>query len=456
LTEFLHVDKAHEHEIRANERVREFAKSQEQHAYHDAIEQQESPALNQMDEMLHATLEEQTRLTLQVKTLNGQVGTLTQELQRAQNEAADKVKEMDVLRSYLRGSERAKPKPKKERNDIPEPDAEMAKALRMKDTIITRYTHQIEELQSKAKRVPQLASQVSKLEASNALLKSQRAALVEDLQASTKAFKEMETEMRDNISALESELLSLDAEMTAKHSKYEKKIARLEKTQDDLGKEMNAANRRAEAAESQNAALQSDLKQSIVMSKWVPAVDPSLLGIVFCVDLSGSLVGVPAQLAKSAFRELILALLSGAPTAHVGVVIHASSVYVARKIIQVDSYTPALLDPVACVGNEDYAQAFTQVQSVLSYFKASYPGARRRVILISDGQDFMPAADVSGLTADEVPCHNIVIPGGYPDSSKGTERYSLATRGGNFTYDGNFGPGNNVDAASILFLASSY
>src|SRR5277367_6450141 len=99
------------------------------------MSQQEPSAMNQMNEMLPEYLEEQTRLTIQVKTLEDQVKTLRRELQTAQNEAVNKTKEMDVLRSYLRGSEQSKSK--KER-DVRETETEMGKNLRMKDSMIGR------------------------------------------------------------------------------------------------------------------------------------------------------------------------------------------------------------------------------------------------------------------------------------------------------------------------------
>ena len=420
--------------------------------------QQETPALNQMNEMLQETLE-QIRLTIQVKTLEDQVKTLRRELQTAQNEAANKTKEMDVLRSYMRGSKQRKSK--KER-DVREIETEMEKNLRMKDSMIGRYTHQIEELQVKAKRIPQLASQLSKLESLNATLKSQRATLAEDMKTSTKAFEQRENEMRDHISKLESVLLSLEAKTMAMQSQYEKEISEVKASKDALEQEKKKTTKRAAKLESENATLERDIKQSkdtqkalkeekkmlekrISHLEKVRAEQRSLLGIVFCVDISGSLCGNPERLAKDAFRKLINDLRSKSPKAHVGVVVHASSIYVARQMAEVDSYTNSVLDSITCSGSEDYLQAFIHVVSLLSTFKTSYPGAKRRVIMISDGQECSMPGDVGTLSADGVPCHNIVVDGGSSGwgpwglGTTATEKYSSMTGGGNFKYNGSYG-----------------
>jgi outer membrane murein-binding lipoprotein Lpp len=118
--------------------------------------QQETSALNQMNEMLQGTLDEQTRLLIQVKTLEDQVKALRRDLQTAQNEAANKTKDVDILRSCLRRSEQHK---RKNERDVRETETEMEKNIRLKDSMISKYTHQIEELQVKTKRIPQLASQ---------------------------------------------------------------------------------------------------------------------------------------------------------------------------------------------------------------------------------------------------------------------------------------------------------
>lgn len=436
-----------------DELASELAKSQEQRAQHDSKGQQETPALNQMNEMLQETLEEQIRLTIQAETLEDQVKMLRRDLQTAQNEAANKTKEMDVLRSYMRGSEQRKSK--KERA-VRETETEVEKNLRMKDSMIGRYTHQIEELHVKAKRIPQLASQLSKLESLNATLKSQRAALAEDMKTSTKAFEQRENEMRDRISKLESALLSLEAKNMAMQSQYEKEIFEVKASKDAVEQEKMKTTKRAAKLESKNATLERDIEQSkdtqkalkeekemlekrISHLEKVRAEQHSLLGIVFCVDISGSLCGNPERLAKDAFRKLINDLRSKFPKAHVGVVVHASSIYVARQMAEVDSYTSSVLDSITCTGSEDYLQAFIHVVSLLLTFKASYPGAKRRVIMVSDGQECSTPGDVGALSADGVPCHNIVVDGGSSGwGATATEKYSSMTGGGNFKYNGSY------------------
>ncbi len=390
-----------------------------------------------MNEMLQETLEEQTRLTLQIKTLEDEVQTLKRELQTTQNEAANKTKEMDVLRNYFRGSEQRKPK--KER-DVRETENEMDKNLRMRDSMICRYTHQIEELQIKAKRIPQLASQLSHLESLNATLKS--------------TFKQKEKEMGDHSAKMESALMVLESKTMAMESQYEKKIAVVKASKDALEQEKKRTTKRAVELQTENAKLEQVIKhrkdshkalkeekkileERISHLEKVRAEQRSILGIVFSVDLSGSLGGNPQLLAKDAFRKLINDLRSKSPRAHVGVVVHASSIYVACQMAEVESYTSSVLDSIACGGSENYVQAFTYVVSLLSIFKDSYPGAKRRVIMISDGQGYSALADVSTLSADGVPCHNIVV--GNIFYSTSTEGCSSITGGRNFTYNGSYG-----------------
>lgn len=389
-----------------------------------------------MNEMLQETLEEQTRLTLQIKTLEDEVQTLKRELQTTQNEAANKTKDMDVLRNYFRGSEQRKSK--KER-DVRGTEIEMEKNLRMKDSMICSYTHQIEELQIKAKRIPQLASQLSQLEALNATLKS--------------TFKQREKEMGDHSAQLESALTVLETKIMVMESQYEKKIADVKASKDALKEEKKKTTKRAFELQTENAKLEQVIKHSkdshkalkeekeileerISHLEKVRAEQRSILGIVFSVDLSGSLHGNPQLLAKDAFRKLIDNLRSKSPRAHIGVVVHASSIYVARQMAEVDSYTSSVLDSIACEGSEDYVQAFTYVVSLLSIFKDSYPEAQRRVIMISDGQGYSALANVSTLSADGVPCHNIVV--GNPFYSTPTEEYSSITGGRDFTYNGSY------------------
>lgn len=391
-----------------------------------------------MNEMLQETLEEQTRLTLQIKTLEDEVQTLKRELQTTQNEAANRTKEMDVLSNYFRGSEQRKPK--KER-DVRETETEMEKNLRMKDSMICRYTHQIEELQIKAKRIPLLASQLSQLESLNTKLKSN--------------FKQKEKEMGDHSAKLESALMVLETKIMAMEAQHEKKIAVVKASKDALEQEKKRTTKRAVKLQTENAKLEQVIKHSkdshkalkdekkileerISHLEKVRVEQRSILGIVFSVDLSGSLLGNSQLLAKDAFRKLINVLRSESPRAHVGVVVHASSIYVALQMAEIDSCTSSVLDSIDCGGSENYAQAFTYVVSLLSGFKDSYPGAKRRVIMISDGEGYSSAlADVSMLGADGVPCHNIVVGNSFYSTS--TEECSTITGGRNFTYNGSYG-----------------
>lgn len=260
--------------------------------------------------------------------------------------------------------------------------------------------------------------------------------------------------MGDHSAKLESALMVLETKTMAIESQYEKKIAVVKASKDALEQEKKRTTKRAVELQTENAKLEQAIKHSkdshkalkegkkileerISHLEKVRAEQRSILGIVFSVDLSGSLDGNPQQLAKDAFRKLINDLRSKFPRAHVGVVVHASSIYVARQMAEVDSYTSSVLDSIACGGSENYFQAFTYVVSLLSIFKNSYPGAKRRVIMISDGQGYSALADVSTLSADGVPCHNIVVGNGF--YSKSTEECSSITGGRNFTYNGGYG-----------------
>lgn len=442
----------------------ELAKSQEQRASHNSLGQQETSSFDRMNDILHKTLEERTRLTLQIKTLEDELQKLKRELQTTQNEAANKTKEMDVLRNYLRGSEQRQPK--KER-DVQETDTEMKKherekherekkegekkereksEMEKKDSMICRYVYQIEELQVKNKRIPQLASQIYRLEALNATLSS--------------TLEQKEKEIGDDSTKLKSALMDFDSKASKMESRYEKNIAEVKASKSDANeKEKKRALKRVVELQTENEKLAEAMKHSIdshnalkeekkILKERVSRLEKvraeqrSILGIVFSVDLSGSLGGNPHLLAKDVFRKLINDLRSKFPKAHVGVVVHAYSVYIARQMSEVDSYTSSVLDSIVCEGSENYAQAFNYVVFLLSTFKDSYPEAKRRVVMISDGQGYSALTDVSTLSADEVPCHNIVVGNLYSTS---TQECSSITGGKNFRYSDDFGI-SDIDA----------
>lgn len=446
---------ARSHQVQVDELISKLEKAEDQHAQHDSMVQQQASALNEMNELHRETLEEQSRLTIQIKTLEDEAKPLRRALQIAQNEAANKAEEMDVLRNYIRGSGQRKPK---KEGDALDTETEMEKNLRMKDSMISRYTHQIEEFRVKTRRIPELASQLSKAESRNATLTSQRAALAADVKSNAKAFEQKESEMRDSISKLESALLSSEAKTEAIQSAYKKEICDVKASRNALEQGKKKTTERIARLESEKAKLERDVSQSKDAQK---ALDKekktleqriscleklrterrSLLGIVFCVDLSGSLCGNPGRLAKEAFRKLVNELHAKSPNAHVGVVLHTSSTFVARQMAEVDLHTSSMLDSITCSGTENYRQAFIHIVSQLSAFKASYPGANRRVIMISDGEGCGVPGDVSTLRTDGVPCHNLVISKGslVSAASSSTRKYSSMTGGRNFMYDGSLG-----------------
>ncbi|ERF69676.1 hypothetical protein EPUS_03668 [Endocarpon pusillum Z07020] len=323
-------EEAQINEVKAVKPESELEESRKQCAQQGSLGQQQTPALDQINELLQETLEEQARLMIHTKALEDQVETLRRELQIVQNEAANKTEEMDVLRSYLRGSGQRKSKSER---DPRETETEMERNLMIRDSMIGRYTHQIEELQVKARRIPQLASQLSKYESLHATLTSQRAALASDMETSTKAFEQKESEMRCRMLKLESTLSSSEAKNVAMKSAYQKEICDVKASKNALEQEKKKTARRLAELESKNKTLARDVKQREGTQKAleeakrtlekrvsdlekVRAQQRSSLGIVFCVDLSGSLHGNPERLAKDAFRNLINNLCVEVPDAH--------------------------------------------------------------------------------------------------------------------------------------------
>ena len=189
------------------------------------------------------------------------------------------------------------------------------------------------------------------------------------------------------------------------------------------------------------------LEEIILQLEKVRAEQRSGFGIVFSVDLSGSLMGNSQLLAKAAFRTLVNNLRSKSPKAHVGVVVHGPSVYVARQMAEIDNYRSSILDSVACGGGEDYVQAFTHIVFLLSNFKHRFPEAKRRVIMISDGQGYSSLTDISTLCADRIQCHNVVVGGDGYHYMSSTQACSAATGGKDFGYNGNF---SNIDIAALI------
>ena len=412
-------------------------KSLEQRGSRNAMNRGETPSPTRMNQVLQETLEEQARLSLQIGILEDELQTLKRELKTSQVEADNKKKEMDVLRSYFQGSEQNRLKKERE---IREKETEMERSLKLKEFMINRFTVQNEELQMKAQRIPQLASQLSQLESLNAKLES--------------SSKRKEKELGDRNAKLESALNAFQTKITETQAQHDRKIAEMKNSKDALKQDNSRTNKRVVKLENKNAKLEQVIKVSeesnralkdekkiledrILQLEKVRAEQRSILGIVFSVDLSGSLMGNSQLLAKDAFRMLIRSLYRKSPKVHVGVVVHGPSAYVARQMAEVDFYTSSMLDSIACGGSEDYTQAFTSVVSLLSTFKNLHPGAKRRVIMISDGQGYYSTpTDVSTLCADGIPCHNVVVGNDYYSCS--TRACSSMTGGRDFEYNGSF------------------
>lgn len=350
---------------------------------------------------------------------------------------------MDDLRNYFRGSEQKK---LKKESDVRESETEIEKNLRMKDSMISSYTHQIEDLKIKVKRIPQLASQLSQLESLNARLKS--------------SFKQKEEEICHRNAKLESALNAYKTKVMDMETQHNRNIAELKASKDALEQDHKRTNKRAVELEDKNSKLEQDMKfneeshralkeekkmleERILQLEKVRAEQRSTLGIVISVDLSGSLMGNSQLLAKDAFRTLINELRSNTSKVHVGVVVHGPSTYIAHHMAEVEFYTSSFLDLIDCGGSEDYVQAFTFVVYLLSEFKHRHRGAKRRVIMISDGEGYSTLTDLSTLCADGVPCHNIIV--GNRSYSTSTAACSSITGGRDFTYNGSFSSGDIDD-----------
>ena len=293
--------------------------------------------------------------------------------------ASSGLKEVDDLRKYLRTVSRQK---EQKDNDI----SKLEQQLEARESKIIKLSTEMGELQAKIRRIPILTGQVAKLESENT--------------ASKIRFDEDQKKMKKRATDLESQNTNLKRDLEKARQdrvKLESRVADLEKV-------------RAESR-----------------------------GVVFCVDLSGSLSGPPVSLAKEAFRKCIESLRSRAPRAHVGVVVHASTVSIVRTINTLNSATDNVLSSVSCGGTEDYCSAMALVKSELSNFRSRFPRAKRVVIMISDGEDFGTPGDFSSFASERIPCHNVVV-SNYSSygtcRTYGTEKYSAATGGMNIRYDG--------------------
>lgn len=357
----------------------------------------------QLDERTCQFIELQERYELlqknsTTKHLRAQVKSLEAELQNSRAEAIQKSTELDVLRNYYKTVEKRKAQTERETR-------ETEKHLELKISTIGKLTGEKEELEAKVRRIPGLAMQISKLEVAMGKLEAQR-----------EASEQEKTKLAQHISALESTNKDLDGA----NSKLEKKNKKLKDQIQTLETKV------------------SHLEQV-----------RAHIGIVFCVDLSGSLSGDLEQLAKTAFRQIINALLSKTKrNVHIGVVVHASSISIARHMSSVDASTASILDFIPGGGTEDYRAAFVHVVSLLSTFTAENPGAEKCVVMIGDGEDVGSRGDVSTLVAQGVKCHNVVIGkeyGGHFSTlvagglGSATSAYSHATGGENLRYDGGSG-----------------
>lgn len=199
----------------ANGSASELGESQQQHALHTSLNPQEASSFDELYEVLQESLEEQNQLRLQNQAQTDEIQTLKSELQISHNDAANKKKEMDILRNYIRGSEQRNSK--KERAGL-EIETEMEKNLKLKDSIICRYATQIEELERKVKRIPQLASQISQLESVNATLRS--------------TYQQKKKKMEDDGAKLEVAMMALENKLFAMESRYERRLAEARASKD--------------------------------------------------------------------------------------------------------------------------------------------------------------------------------------------------------------------------------
>jgi myosin heavy subunit len=161
-------------------------------------------------------------------------------------------------------------------------------------------------------------------------------------------------------------------------------------------------------------------------------------GVVICVDLSSSLKSTQVTLAKEAFRTITSGIRSRNPKTHIGVIVQATSISIARNIDVVDLSTDRALNSEYGGGAESYHSALPKVQTMLSSFHYKHPKARRRIILIGDGQTAggYPENVVSSFRDEGIPIHSVVIRSGYSafSSSSQTSHMSSKTGGQEFSY----------------------
>jgi uncharacterized protein (DUF3084 family) len=303
--------------------------------------------------------------------------------------------------------------------------------IRLKDDKIAKLGQQVEELRSKTRKI---SGQLNRTEISSNDLKHQKTSISQELNTKIKTFDDVRGQLEQRIQDLEFQKSDLKLEMTAlnedlRRTKLEvqrqkessaTELARLESTSKA---QVDHFERRRSQLESANITLLADLetrktkeatlekdKKRIgrevselekenkrllaritsleeVRKQRSRARHSAIAGIVFCVDLSGSLSGGPDIQAKDVFRTIVRALMTKNPNAYVGIVTHTTTVSVVRSICAPDHHTESLLDSISCNGSENYSVALSSVWSLLKDFGSSYPSAARWVILISDGQD---------------------------------------------------------------------
>ncbi|KAN0102785.1 hypothetical protein V8E51_011098 [Hyaloscypha variabilis] len=359
-----------------DDRIVEVAQCQERYELlENEFSDYKATVLHQINTLEEDYRQQKGELEAKIKKLKAKSASFEAEI-GSNSASSSGSKEVNDLRRYLRTVSKQK---EEKDNDI----SKLKQLLEARESKIIKLSDEMGELQAKIRRVSILTSQVTKLESQNT--------------ASKIRFDEEQKKMEKRAADLKSQNTNLKTDLEKARQdrlKLESRVADLEKV-------------RAESR-----------------------------GVVFCVDLSGSLLGAPVDLAKEAFRKCIESLRSKAPKAHVGVVVHASTVSIVRTISTLDSATDNVLNLISCGGAENYYSAIALVKSELSSFRSRFPRAKRVVIMISDGQDSGTPGDVSSFASQRIPCHNIVVEASSSYPSYETEKYSAATGGMNIRYDG--------------------
>ncbi|KAF2117302.1 hypothetical protein BDV96DRAFT_644725 [Lophiotrema nucula] len=342
--------------------------------------------------------QQMSRLMDQIKTLERHRGSGAGSGQQQTQEASE-TKQANDSRRHVRGM---KQQGTHQRSEV----KKLEEQLDFRESRIALLNHEVEALQHKVRRIPALAGKISRLES---------------IIRTSEVSEESENQRISNIVT----------DLQAQNKILASDVERAKQSNATIEKDRKKSTKRTAELEAEKARLE----RRIVELEQVRA-QRSLIGIVLCVDISGSLAGTPEQLAKDAFRKFIEKIRAKYSNASVGVIVHASSVTTVRKISPLDATADRVIDSTWCGGSENYYSALSLVQTELASFNLSFPKAKRIVILISDGEDIGTPGNVATLAAWGIPCHNVVIQKSTAFASHETTKYATATGGTTIYFNG--------------------